>query len=59
MFSPSMSSSPSTEKSAILSFMRFKVLNRVDLPQPDGPISAVIDLLGTAIVTDLTASKSP
>jgi hypothetical protein len=25
----------------IKSFMRFKVLKKVDLPQPDGPINAV------------------
>ncbi len=38
--------------------MRLKVRSRVDLPQPDGPISAVIFCGANAIVTSFTARKA-
>src|SRR3546814_1948565 len=34
--------SPSTRALATVSFMRFKVRRKVDLPQPDGPMKAEI-----------------
>ncbi len=42
MFLPSSSTWPSTRVPAMVSFIRFNVRRNVDLPQPDGPISAVI-----------------
>jgi len=39
--------------------MRFMQRRNVDLPQPDGPISAVIDCLWMSRVTPLTASAAP
>ncbi len=41
------------------SFMRLKQRRIVLFPQPDGPISAVILLVGTAISTPSTASFLP
>ena len=42
--SPSSSTEPSTLQIEIRSFIRFKHRNKVDLPQPDGPIRAVTEL---------------
>ena len=36
--------------SGIRSFMRFKVFKKVDLPQPEGPIRAVMLFSGMSIV---------
>src|SRR5213593_1041448 len=41
------------------SFIRLIVRNSVDLPQPDGPISAVIRLVGMSIEMSLTARNEP
>ena len=41
------------------SFMRFMDFNRVDLPQPDGPMNAVILLGATSMETPDSAWKSP
>ncbi len=39
--------------------MRLNARSRVDLPQPDGPMNAVISLRGIVIVTSFTAVKVP
>jgi hypothetical protein len=36
-----MVTAPSTRAPGTMSFMRFNVRRNVDLPQPDGPMSAV------------------
>ena len=41
------------------SFMRFMQRRNVDLPQPDGPMNAVILLGATSMVTPDSAWKSP
>ena len=43
----------------IRSFSRLKQRNRVDLPQPDGPMKAVIRFSGIVIVMSLRALLSP
>ena len=50
---------PSTRVPVMRSFIRFSDRSTVDLPQPDGPISAVISLTPMSMVTSLTARKSP
>ena len=44
---------------AIKSFIRLKQRNTVLLPQPDGPMMAVILFVGAFICTSRTAQKSP
>ena len=39
--------------------MRLRQRIRVDLPQPEGPISAVISFLAMSKVTSRTAALSP
>ena len=41
------------------SFMRFRVFKKVDLPQPEGPISAVISRSPTSSEMLFSALKSP
>ena len=41
MFSPSSRISPSTRVWRMVSFIRFRVRRKVDLPQPEGPMKAV------------------
>ena len=41
---PSIVTAPSTREPGTMSFMRFSVRRKVDLPQPDGPMSAVTSL---------------
>ena len=41
------------------SFMRFRVFRNVDLPQPEGPIRAVMELGRTSIVTWCSAWVGP
>ena len=43
----------------VTSCMRFRVRSTVDLPQPDGPMKAVMQRGGTSRVTSLTAWKLP
>ena len=50
---------PSTRVPGIRSFIRLIVRSSVDLPQPDGPISAVIWWVGTLIVMSFTARNAP
>ena len=38
---PSMRTEPSTRAPGTMSFIRFSERRNVDLPQPDGPMSAV------------------
>jgi hypothetical protein len=42
MSSPSSVTSPVTRQTSMVSFMRLRQRKKVDLPQPDGPISADI-----------------
>ncbi len=56
---PSMTILPSTRAPGMTSCMRFSERRKVDLPQPDGPISAVTWRAAMFIVTPSTALKSP
>src|SRR5574344_1537223 len=58
MFSPSYLISPSILTPGTRSFIRFKVLRKVDLPHPEGPIRAVILFAGTSILMSLSACFS-
>ena len=51
MSSPSSSTSPSARALRTVSCMRFSVRRKVDLPQPEGPISAVTCFGGMARLT--------
>ena len=53
--SPSNRTSPSARELVIRSFIRLKQRNSVLLPQPEGPINAVILLRGISIVMFLRA----
>ena len=46
---------PSTRVPVMRSFIRLMLRRSVDLPQPDGPMSAVILLVSNAMVTSFTA----
>ena len=59
MFWPSMTILPSTRAPGITSCIRFSDRRKVDLPQPEGPISAVTERAGMVIETPSTALKSP
>src|SRR3546814_2089950 len=59
MSSPSRRMLPSTRQLSITSFMRFRQRRKVDLPQPDGPISAVTSLRLMSRSTCLSACFSP
>ena len=50
---------PSTRAPGITSCIRFRDRRNVDLPHPDGPISAVTERAGIVMVTFSTALKSP
>ena len=50
---------PETLQPSTRSFMRLKVRRSVDLPQPDGPISAVTFLVGTVMSICFNACISP
>ena len=41
------------------SFIRFRLLRKVDLPQPEGPMKAVISFSGIEILTFFKAWKLP
>jgi hypothetical protein len=51
--------SPVTRALATVSFMRFKVRRKVDLPQPEGPMNAVTLSVSTSIETFWIACFSP
>src|SRR5262249_51186790 len=57
--SPSKRISPSIRAPLMRSFMRLKQRSSVLLPQPEGPISAVILFLGISIVRSFTAREGP
>jgi len=57
-FSPSSSTVPSARAPTIASCMRFSVRRKVDLPQPDGPISAVTERGSMIMLTSSTARNS-
>ncbi|MNI13664.1 hypothetical protein D3C73_668980 [compost metagenome] len=59
MSPPSMSIRPVTRQPGMVSFMRFMVRRKVDLPQPDGPIRAVTVLSGMSRETSNRACLSP
>ena len=51
--------SPSTRADGIRSFIRFRQRMNVDLPQPDGPMKAVISFLMEIDVTSRMARLEP
>ena len=51
MLDPSKSTSPRCQDLATLSFIRFKDRRKVVLPEPVGPIRAVMAPLGTQVET--------
>ena len=57
--SPSNRISPSIRAPGIRSFIRLKQRSSVLLPQPEGPIRAVIWFRGMSIVMSLSASDVP
>ncbi len=57
-FSPSSSTVPSARAPAMTSCIRLRVRRNVDLPQPDGPISAVTERGSMIMLTSSTARKS-
>ena len=59
MFWPRNMTRPVTDAVGIRSFIRLKLRSRVLLPQPEGPMMAVIFRLGTSRVTLLTAGLPP
>ncbi len=59
MFSPSSVISPVIRADSIVSFIRFRQRMNVDLPQPDGPISAMTSLRPTSRFTFCIAWLSP
>ena len=50
---------PSTRVPGMRSFIRLTQRSTVDLPHPDGPMSAVISCRPMSIVTWLTARNAP
>ena len=54
-----MTTLPSTRAPGITSCMRFSDRRNVDLPQPDGPMSAVMVRGSMETVTPCTARKLP
>ena len=56
---PSMVSVPSTRAPGSTSCMRLIDRRKVDLPQPDGPISAVTDFGSTVMLMLSIALKLP
>ena len=57
--SSSSSTLPSTRAPGMTSCMRLSDRRKVDLPQPDGPISAVTDLGSMVMLTPATARNPP
>ena len=56
---PSMSISPVILQSGMRSFMRLSDFKKVDLPQPEGPINAVISFSRISILMFLSAQNLP
>ena len=59
MFCPSMSSCPSSRAAGSTSCIRLMDRRNVDLPQPDGPISAVTDFGSIVMVMPSIALNEP
>src|SRR5262245_46793117 len=59
MSRPSSSTSPVARAPSIRSFIRFRQRRNVDLPQPDGPISAITDRSGISSEMSNRACLSP
>src|SRR4051794_11871724 len=59
MSSPSSSTRPVIQPCSLSSCIRLSVRRKVDLPQPDGPISAWTRLAGKASETPFTAVNFP
>ena len=59
MSTPSSRTLPPTVTLPISSFMRFRQRSSVDLPQPDGPMSAVTACGGMCIDTPAIAVSLP
>src|SRR5688572_26976838 len=59
MSAPSRSTRPVARAPGIVSCMRFRHRKNVDLPQPDGPMTAVTLRSGIASVTSLMACTAP
>ncbi len=51
--------SPEMRQPSTRSFMRFRLFKNVDLPQPDGPMNAVISFSGMSILIFFSAWKLP
>ena len=56
---PFSSTSPVMRTLGMRSFMRSRVLRKVDLPQPEGPIRAVISFFWMSMLMPFSASVSP
>ena len=59
MFSPLYLTSPVILTPGMRSFMRFSVFKKVDLPQPEGPMSAVMLFSGMSILMPCSTSVLP
>jgi hypothetical protein len=59
MSSPSSCSVPLTRQPSMVSFMRFRQRRNVDLPQPEGPIIAMIWFGAISRLTRCIAWFSP
>ena len=56
---PSSSMMPVTRAIGMVSFIRLMQRRKVDLPQPEGPMSAVTWLAGTSRSTSKSACLAP
>ena len=59
MSSPSSRTSPASAADGIISCIRFRIRRKVDLPQPEGPMSAVTCRAGMTSVTSSSTLRSP
>ena len=59
MSSPSKRTFPSMRTPSMMSFIRFRQRRSVDLPQPDGPMSAVTFFSGSSMEMSYSACFSP
>jgi hypothetical protein len=56
---PPSSTRPVTRALGMVSFIRLRQRRKVDLPQPDGPMSAVIRRPASEVDTSARASRPP
>ena len=59
MSRPSIVTAPSTRAAGTMSFMRLSVRRNVDLPHPDGPMSAVTSFDRIVSVIPSSARRMP